>query len=186
MGRSRKVDMVPSKDIQEAKMFCTRFRHFSKELLDHLCAQAAETGRCLTPDRAIDQLYLLVKVAILGDLPPLSLAMSQRSILRDQELIDMEAVLGARLFRDTYHDAVDAYFRHRPGLEIKKGKPGRKPNVELLKGILERHSSKSYREIAKEELQAEPEGEAKNLLIEKERERIRAAARRARKRQSKT
>jgi hypothetical protein len=57
--------------------------------------------------------------------------------------------------------------------------------LELLERVLKLHPSKSYREIAKEELQAEPEGEAKDLLIEKERERIRAAARRARRRQSK-
>ncbi len=172
--------MVSSKDIQEAKEFCARFRRFSKELLDHLCAQAAETGRYLTPDRAIDQLYLLVKVAILGDLPP------EPPDLRDQDVTDLEAALGSRLFRDTYHDAVDAYFRHRPGLEIKKGKPGRRPNVEQLERILKLYPSKSYREIAKEELQAEPEGEAKNLLIEKERERIRAVVRRVRRRRSKT
>jgi len=185
MGGSRKGDMVSSKDFQDAKKFCASFRKYSKAMLDHLCAQAAETGRYLTPDNAIQQLYLLTKVAILRDLPPLSLAMFQRSIMRDQDVIDLEAVLGTKLYRDTYHDAVDAYFRHRPGLEIKKGKPGRKPNLELLERVLKLHPSKSYREIAKEELQAEPEGEAKDLLIEKERERIRAAARRARRRQSK-
>jgi hypothetical protein len=51
-----------------------------------------------------------------------------------------------------------------------------------MERILKLHSSKSWREIAKEELQAEPEGEAKDLLIEKERERIRVAAGRARRR----
>ncbi|HEY5055652.1 MAG TPA: hypothetical protein VII58_05795 [Acidobacteriaceae bacterium] len=127
--------MASSKDIQETKKICAGIRQFNKELLDHLYTQAAETGRYPSPDKAINELYRLVKVAILGNLPPLSLAMFQRSIMRDQDVIDMEAVLGARLFRDTYHDAVDAYFRHRPGLEIKKGKPGRKPNVVLAKRI---------------------------------------------------
>jgi hypothetical protein len=121
--------MVSSKDIQETKKFCTGMRQANKELLDHLYTQAAETGRYPSPCKAIDELYLLLKVAILGDLPP------QLPDLRDQDVIDMETVLGTRLFRDTYHDAVDAYFRHRPGLEIKKGKPGRKPNVELAKRI---------------------------------------------------
>jgi len=64
------------------------------------------------------------------------------------------------------------------GLEIKKGKRGPRPNVEQMEHVLTLHPSKSYRELAKEELQAEPEGEAKNLLIEKERERIRAVKRR--------
>ena len=121
--------MVSSKDFQDAKKFCASFRKFSKAMLDHLCAQAAETGRYLTPDNAIQQLYLLTKVAILGDLPP------QPLDLRDQDAIDLEAVLGTKLYRDTYYDAVDAYFRHRPGLEIKKGKPGRKLNVELAERI---------------------------------------------------
>ena len=100
----------------------------------------------------------------------------------DQDFTDLQVKLGLRIYRQLFGDAVAAYFRHRPGLEIKKGKPGRKPNVKQMERILKLHSSKSYREIAKEELQAEPEGEAKNLLIEKERERIRAAARRARRR----
>jgi len=54
-----------------------------------------------------------------------------------------------------------------------------------MEHVLTLHPSKSYRELAKEELQAEPEGEAKNLLIEKERERIRAVKRRGISRQSK-
>jgi hypothetical protein len=126
--------MVSSKDLQETKKFCASFRKYSKAMLDHLCAQAAETGRYLTPDNAIQQLYLLTKVAILGNQPPLSLAMFQRSIMRDQDVIDLEAVLGTKLYRDTYHDAVDAYFRHRPGLD-KKGKPGRKAEMELAESI---------------------------------------------------
>jgi hypothetical protein len=38
--------------------------------------------------------------------------------------------------------------------------------------------------MAKKELQSEPEGEAKNLLIEKERERIRQSVRRSRRRKN--
>jgi hypothetical protein len=91
-----------------------------------------------------------------------------------------EALLGSSLFEEVYRVACDAHVRHMPGR--KKKTPGPKPNVELLEHFLKLHSSKSWREIAKEELQAEPEGEAKDLLIEKERERIRAAARRARRR----
>jgi hypothetical protein len=120
--------MVSTKDLQETKRICAGIRQYGKEMLDHLCAQAAETGYYLTPDKAIEQLYLLTKVAVLGDLPP------QPPDLRDQDAIDLEAVLGTKLFRDTYHDAVDAYFRHRPGLD-KKGKPGRKAEIELAERI---------------------------------------------------
>jgi hypothetical protein len=155
--------MVSSKNVEELKKICAGIRQMNKEVLDHLYAQAAETGHYLTPDKAINQLHLLLKVAILGNLPPMTLAEFQRSIMRNQEVIDLEAWLGTRLFRDTYQDAVDAYFRHRPGLEIKKGKPGPKPNEELIKRILKLHTSKSYREIAKLGLKALPEGEAKKL-----------------------
>jgi hypothetical protein len=177
--------MVSSKDIEETKKICAGIRQMNKEVLDHLYAQAAETGHYLTPDKAIYQLYQLLQVVVIGNQPPMTLAEFQRSIMRKQDAIDLEAWLGSRLFRDTYHDAVDAYFRHRPGLEIKKGKRGPRPNVEQMEHVLTLHPSKSYRELAKEELQAEPEGEAKNLLIEKERERIRAVKRRGISRQSK-
>jgi len=158
----------------------------NKEVLDHLYAQAAETGRYLTPDKAIYQLYQLLKVVVIGNQPPMTLAEFQRIIMRKQDAIDLEAWLGSRLFRDTYHDAVDAYFRHRPGLEIKKGKRGRRPNVELIEHVLTLHASKSYREIAKVGLRTVPEGKEKNLRIEKERERIRAVVRRDRRRKSNT
>jgi hypothetical protein len=173
--------MVSSKDIQEAKKICAGIRQANKELLDHLYAQAAEAGIYPLPHRVIDELSRILKGMIREVAPP------QPPHLRDQpgistDVTDLEDILGRRLYRDTYHDAVDAYFRHRPGLEIKKRKPGPKPNVEQIERILKLYSSKSYREIAKEELQAEPEREAKDLLIEKERERVRAIVRRARRR----
>lgn len=170
--------MLSSKELLQAKKLAPSIRQFHKELLDHLYAQAAEAGRYPSPENMLlNELFPLVKVAILGDdLPP------QPPDSRDQDVTDLETALGSSLYRDIFHDAVDAYFRHRPELEIKRGKSGPKPNVEQIERILKLHSSKSYRQIAKEELQAVPEGEAKDLLIEKERERIRAAARRARRR----
>jgi hypothetical protein len=127
--------MVSSKDIEETKKICAGIRQMNKEVLDHLYAQAAETGHYLTPDKAIYQLYQLLQVVVIGNQPPMTLAEFQRSIMRKQDAIDLEAWLGSRLFRDTYHDAVDAYFRHRPGLEIKKGKAGRKAEIELAERI---------------------------------------------------
>jgi len=67
---------------------------------------------------------------------------------------------------------------------VTKGRPGR-PLDSKAPEYFEQHSGdSSYADIAKEELQSEPEGEAKALLIEKERERIRASVRRSRRRQS--
>ena len=67
---------------------------------------------------------------------------------------------------------------------VPKGKPGR-PLDTKAQEYLEQHSGdSSYADIAKRELQSEPEGEAKTLLIPKESERIRASVRRSRRRQS--
>jgi hypothetical protein len=67
---------------------------------------------------------------------------------------------------------------------VPKGKPGR-PVDSKAKGYFEQHSCElSYADIAKQELQSEPEGQTKALLIPKESERIRASVRRSRRRQS--
>jgi hypothetical protein len=68
---------------------------------------------------------------------------------------------------------------------LPKGMPGRRHDSKAAEYFALHSNNASYREIAKKELQAEPEGEAKTLLIEKESERIRAAVRRFRRRQSK-
>jgi hypothetical protein len=114
--------MVSSKDIAEAK----NLRQFFKELLDHLYAQAVETGRYPSPERMIfDEILPLVEVAILREQTP------QRLV---QGFTDMQSRLGSKLYRQLFDDAVAAYFRHRPGLEI-KGKRGRKPKLELAERI---------------------------------------------------
>jgi hypothetical protein len=67
--------------------------------------------------------------------------------------------------------------------QVPKGKLGR-PIDSKAGEYFEQHSGhSSYADIAKQELQAEPEGEAKMLLIPKESERIRASVRRSRRRQ---
>ena len=68
-------------------------------------------------------------------------------------------------------------------LLVPKGTAGR-PIDSKAKEYFEQHSGdSSYADIAKQELQSEPESEAKTLLIPKERERIRASVRRSRRRQ---
>ncbi len=73
------------------------------------------------------------------------------------------------------------------GSLVPKGKPGR-PVDSKAPEYFEQHSgNSSYADIAKQELQQElqsvPDGEAKEILLEKERERIRQSVRRSRHRQ---
>jgi hypothetical protein len=67
---------------------------------------------------------------------------------------------------------------------LPKGNPGR-PVDSKAREYLEQYSGdSSYADIAKQELQSVPDGEAKTLLVKKESERIRASVRRTRRRQS--
>jgi len=172
------VTLVSSRDIPEAKKLAARFRKASKKFFDDFYAKEANAGRYPWPHEAMAVLgRILARAAEEYEGPP------QPTHLQDQPGVSpdaCEAFLDSRLFEEAYRVAFDAHVRHMPGR--KKKTPGPKPNVELLEHFLKIHSSKSWREIAKEELQAEPEGEAKDLLIEKERERIRVAAGRARRR----
>ena len=168
--------MVSSKD--QAKKISQDFRQLSKKFFDDFYAKEVKAGRYPWPHEAMAALgRILVRAAEEYEEPP------QPTHLQDQPGVSagvFEALLGSRLFEEVYRVACDAHIRHMPGR--KKKTPGPKPNVELLENFLKLHLSKSYREMAKEQLQAEPEGEAKDLLIEKERERIRAVVRRARRR----
>jgi hypothetical protein len=67
---------------------------------------------------------------------------------------------------------------------LPKGLLGRHPDSKAKEYFALHINDLSYREIAKNELQAEPEGEAKKLLLDKESERIRASVRRSRHRHS--
>jgi len=167
--------MVSSKD--QAKKISQGLRQLSKKFFDDFYAKGAKAGRYPWPHEAMAALgRILTRAAEEYEEPQPTHLQDQTGVSADV----FEALLGSRLFEEVYRVACDAHVRHMPGR--KKKTPGPKPNVELLEHFLKLHSSKSWREIAKEELQAEPEGEAKDLLIEKERERIRAAARRARRR----
>jgi hypothetical protein len=167
--------MVSSKDIAEAKKLSARFRQTSKKFFDDFYAKEAKAGRCPWPHEAMATLGRILARAAEEYEEPLQTP-HQPGVSADV----FEAFQDSRFFEEVYRVAFDAHVRHMPGR--KKKTPGPKPNVELLEHFLKLHSSKSWREIAKEELQAEPEGEAKDLLIEKERERIRVAAGRARRR----
>jgi hypothetical protein len=79
--------------------------------------------------------------------------------------------------------------RVRQNSELLRPMPKKNPGRPRMDGEAQRYTAlhskgKSYRSIAAEELQAEPDGEAKPLLIEKESERIRQLIRSRRRRKT--
>jgi hypothetical protein len=117
--------MVSSKD--QANKLSQRFRQHSKKFFEDFYAKAREAGRHPSPLQAALALGRILEQAAkeYEGPPPDHPGVST-------EVFDLVA---SRFPQEGYHEAVEAWFRHTPGLEIKKGKPGRKPNVELAKRI---------------------------------------------------
>jgi hypothetical protein len=119
--------MVSSKDIQEAKKICADFRQLSKKFFENFYARAEAAGRFPSPLQAGVALgRILDQAAKEYEGPP-----------PDHPGVSAEAfdLIVPRFVQQGYHEAVEAWYRHTPGLEIKKGKPGRKPNVKLAERI---------------------------------------------------
>ena len=138
MGRSRKGDMVPSKD--EAKKISARLRQASKKFFDDFYAKEAKAGRYPWPHEAMAVLGRILKRATEGEWPPQP---PGRPGVCDNEL---EGLLSPRFFHQVYQVACDAHVRHMPGLQKRAGRP-RKDDLaheaaELKRGGL------SYRQIA--------------------------------------
>jgi hypothetical protein len=172
--------MVSSKD--QAKKVSQVLRHGCKEFFEDFYAKAEKVGRHPHPLEAGLALGQILKQATEGEWPPQP---------PDRPGVSAEVFdqVKSKFVQEGYHEAVDAWYRHTPGLEINKGKPGRPPDSKAQE-YLEQHSGDlSYADIAKQELQQElhsvKDTEAKALLIGKESERIRASVRRTRRRQSK-
>jgi hypothetical protein len=163
--------MVTRNNGPDAKEVFQSVRRFSKDFLEYLYIEVEKDGNSLLPEEAVAAFFRFLR-----DRP------GQSGLSTD--LTDLEGDrLGRKLYKQLCHDAAAAYIRHTSGLEIKKGKPGRPPDSKA-QDYFEQHAGElSYADIAKQGLQAEPEGEAKTLLIEKESERIRASVRRSRRRQ---
>lgn len=136
-----------SKDILKAKKICAYLRPANRWLLDLIYAEAEKAGCFPLPDKAVAALWRTVKVIVEGEKPP------QPPHLRDQPGVSIDATddlpaLASRIYQQAYHDAVAAYLRHRPDLKIRKGRPGRKPNVELAERIWALHDApKTSRKI---------------------------------------
>jgi hypothetical protein len=121
--------MISSKDTQKAKKTCAYLRPANKWLLDLIYAEAEKAGFSPLPDQAVRLLWQTVQRMVEGPQPP---------HLQDQPGVSMEPtddlhMLACRIYQGAYHDAVDAHVRHMPG--FKKGKPGRKAEIELADRI---------------------------------------------------
>ena len=121
--------MVSSKD--QSKKISQVLRQGSKKFFEDFYAKAREAGRFPLPLQAAAALRRILKRATEEEWPP------QPPELRDRPGVSTEVFdqVASRFYPQGYHEAVEAWFRHTPGLEIKKGKPGRKPNVELAERI---------------------------------------------------
>ena len=165
--------MVSSKD--QSKKVSKGLRQLSKRFFEDFYAKAKEAGRFPSPHEAAVALGRILKRATGEEWPP---------ELRDSPGVSTEVsdLVASEFFQQGYHEAVEAWYRHTPGLEIKKGKPGRPLDTKAQEYFEQHSGDSSYADIAKQELHEEPEGESKKLQIKKERERIRASVRRSRRR----
>jgi hypothetical protein len=169
--------MVSSKD--QAKKISREFRQLCKKFFEDFYAKADEAGRFPSPLGAAAALGEVLKRSTEGEWP-------LQTTVSPGVSTEVFNLVSSEFGQQAFHEAVESWYRHTPGLEIKKGKPGR-PIDERAREYLARHSAReSYSTIAQGELQSEsepPTDEAKRLLIEKERERIRQSVRRSRRRQ---
>jgi len=118
--------MVSSKD--QAKKLSQGLRQFSKKFFEDFYAKAEKGGRFPLPIEAAAAFGRIIERATEEEWPPQPPDRPGVST----EVFDLVA---SRFSQLAYQEAVEAWYRHTPGLEIKKGKPGRKPNVELAERI---------------------------------------------------
>ena len=118
--------MVSSKD--QAKKISQCLRQHRKKFFEDFYAKAEEAGHHPSPLQAALALGQILERAIEGEWPPQP---SDRPGV-STEVFDL---VTSKFFQEGFDEAVGAYGRHTPGLEIKKGKPGRKLNVELAERI---------------------------------------------------
>jgi hypothetical protein len=122
--------MVSNKDIAaEAKKISASFRQGCKKFFEDFYAKAEAAGRHPHPLEAAAALDRILKSATEGEWPPQP---------PDRPGVSTE-VFGrviSRFGQEAFHEAVDAWYRHTPGFEIKKGRPGRKAEIELAERIL--------------------------------------------------
>jgi hypothetical protein len=118
--------MVSNKD--QARKLSRGLRRFSKKFFEDFYAGAEKAGRHPSPLEAVAAFGKVPSRATEEEWPPQPLGQPSVSA----EVIESVA---SRFCQQAYHEAVEAWYRHTPGLEIKKGRPGRKPNVQLAERI---------------------------------------------------
>ncbi|MGO9318395.1 MAG: hypothetical protein ACLPXT_04815 [Terracidiphilus sp.] len=118
--------MVSNKD--QAKKISQVLRRGCKEFFEDFYAKAEKAGRHPHPLEAALAFGRILKGATEGEWPPQP---------PDRPGISAEVfdLVNSKFPQEGYHEAVEAWYRHTPGLEIKKWDPGRKPNVELAERI---------------------------------------------------
>jgi hypothetical protein len=117
--------MVSSKD--QAKKISQDFRQLSKKFFEDFYAKAEAAGRHPHPlEAAVAFGRILDQAAKEYEGPP-----------PDHPGVSTEVfdLVATRFPQEEYREAVDAWYRHTPGLEIKKGKPGRKAEIVLADRI---------------------------------------------------
>ena len=137
--------MVSSKDILQGKKIATSIRQASKKFFDDFYARAAKAGRHPLPLEAMAALgRTLTRVAEEYEEPPQT--PDRQGVSADV----FEALLDSNLVQYSYLEAVSAYGRHTPGLEIKKGKPGRPRNDALANEAARlKKAGLSYAQVAR-------------------------------------
>ena len=123
--------MVSSNNGPDAEEMFKSVRRFGKDFLEDLYIEVEKDGNFLLPEEAVAAFFRFLRGQ--PGQPGLTIG------LTDSE----EDRLGRKLYRKLCDDAAVAYIRHKPGLEIKKGKPAAKksPSVHwqsilILIGIL--------------------------------------------------
>src|SRR5271166_2990994 len=106
MGRSRKGDMVSSKD--QAKKISQDFRQLSKKFFEDFYAKAEVAGRHPLPLESMGQLCRTITAATEGEWPPQPSHPDQPGVQPGVSAEVFEAFLDPRLFQQVYLEAVSA------------------------------------------------------------------------------
>ncbi len=158
--------MVSSKD--QAKKISARHRQFCKKFFEDFYAKAEAAGRHPSPLQAAVAFGRILKRETEEEWPPQQ---------PDRPGVSTEVfdLVVSRFVPQGYHEAVEAWYRHTPGLEIKKGKPGRPRKDALAKKAVElQHRGMNSPQIAAELNKRHGEGTTTPAAIPKLIKRFRA------------
>jgi hypothetical protein len=154
--------MASSKNILKAKKICAYLRPANKWFLDLIYAEAEKAGFLPLPDQSVRLLWLTVQRMVEGPQPP---------HLQDQPGVSIGPtddlhLLACRIYQGSYHDAVAAYFRHRPDFpRIPAGRP--RQDALAREAAQFKTAGFSHEKIARRLNQAHGEGTATRESVRK-------------------